>query len=294
MKGGDDTERLKLELEKDKLEFEKEKFREDRARRAEELLKLRVDIENAQLETKDLLVPYKERAAYKTAIFQGRAAVIGALVALLSLLALKPLYDAFQAKLEATQARQEMALVAARADEERKAELAQEKQVAALKQRKTELDGAVASARQQLTELRKGAETAKRQAALMPIDGILNNVVRHPQDDPRFSLRAALDIPDGLRQEKESYLAGIAADQSRPVAVRAYITMLLYQLASKRETSLSETEKALARQRLISLLLDSNLIDPDDPNHAMGWLGKLEGLIGIDTVAMYTCSLYST
>jgi hypothetical protein len=93
-----EIERMKVDLARDEFEFEKENFRADDARRAEELAKLKIDREKAELKSADLRVPYTERAEYRTAIFQGRASIVAVIALLASALSLKPLYDAFQAK----------------------------------------------------------------------------------------------------------------------------------------------------------------------------------------------------
>ena len=284
-----DIEAAKLKLEQDKLDFEKLKFNVDEPKRAEELAKLKVERDKTVLDTQDLRIPYKERAAYKVAIFQGRATVIGALVALLTLLTLKPIYDAFEARQaraiaeqEATQAKEQKTQAVEKTKELQTA-------LAALAIDKANLDGEVSAAQKELMSLQAQVTEARQTAAVASIEDILNGIDKHPDDDPRPELRKALDDSAELKSFREHYLNSLATNHDEPAIERFYLLSLLYELSRKKQDASSLVDQKNLRRDLLELTAEQDLLL--NPTINIVW-PSLNETFGAPMIGYYACENY--
>ena len=105
---GLNVEERKIQLEREKFELEKARFEADEPKRHLEIAILRAQQEKAQREAEDLRVPYRQRPAYKTVVFQGIASVTAVVALLASALSIKPILDANKAAYEASLAKDEV------------------------------------------------------------------------------------------------------------------------------------------------------------------------------------------
>jgi len=266
-------ERDKLRLDIEKFLFEKEKFAADAVLRAEELAKLQAEKRKAELEVKDLEVPYRQRPAYRTAVFQGIALVIAVASGLLSLGAVKALYDANEAKREQNAA-QERANAANKSATETAAKLQQYSDQLALLQ-------------PQLDAKSKQLSDTAYASAISPMEAILGNLgaadsaLQAPDEMRLIGLMNAPD-PDGDTRQK--YLQAQAETPTVPLNRRLAALKALYKHAQA-ATPARAIDMARFKLRFIELATKQNY-----PVDTKGW-DALRSYLG-DEAAPLICGEY--
>jgi len=250
------------------------------------LAKLRSEREKTDLDAADLRVPYKERAAFKTAIFQGRAAMVAVVAVLLSALSFKPLYDAFRAE-------QDEAIAKAQKRQSDDAKAAEDKVLIALQKEQVEIGREIQIAQGKLSTLNADEAEAKRKASLAEIDGILIQAGDSPDEDIEPSLSKSLsNSTPGLLGLRKSYLRSIASNSSRPALTRFFILKTLLDLDSHATDSAAIQSREDLKRKLLGL---TGSPENDLYNYfaiEVYW-PEIDNQFGTATAAFYACSYYS-
>jgi len=321
-------ERDKFEFEKEKwkteakgsaenLDFERERYRAEADRRAEDLEKIRAERRKIDLDTEDLKVPYKDRPAYKTAVFQGIAVVLAVLSAIVSIGLYKPVFDAYEANRKASDAKKaEGDAEAAKADaikakddairdkedavRDRDSAIqlnqAAQEQLTNAQSRIGPLQIEIDQRNRQLDAVNKQIAKAQQNALLAPIQEILASLTLDPQcrtsdlsckQPRRDRLESAMHSNDSAEQQiLGHYVQGFVLNSTNPVDARLAALSALYQTA-KAQTPPDLINMADYRRQFIALATSSEA----KPDFDSAWTELIE-FLGKSMAGPYVCAGY--
>jgi hypothetical protein len=276
----DDLESEKLQLERDKLRFEREKFEADAARREEELLKLAAERQKTHLEAEDFRVPYKDRPAYKTAVFQGTALIIGVIAALANFGVLVTLFDAKKNQVDAeahlaqskretddlTKEKEGLQVDISRAREDKKAaerdKASADENIRSTYSSLDELQGRLDAQNKSLAAAKLEAEKSRTNAVLAPLKEILDNlenaskVTLYDSPNSTYEMRPhTIDSQNNHADETNLYSMDSQKKRLEAFLASTDSGMLGERLSYLEGFTLSEKVTRIARLAVLEVLL---------------------------------------